>query len=111
MYHVLLDNSTEFVCEWCKAEGLHIRAKFCYTLCVSCEALHLENRRYTEETEEAIRTENKNQLTPPPFKNVIIHSPDYYDEKINKPTTYSPYVKAQQIKTKVKLINPIKLKH
>lgn len=124
-YFKLLDDSTEFICDWCGCNEFHLRGKLIVNLCDVCETLAIENNKYCNDVNEEIRismheTNNIN------FKNVIIHPPEYYEEKL-KNVEYSQYLKEKEGKDKVNIarrtneeyfrdkykgkINPITLKH
>ena len=113
-----LDNSTEFVCEWCGCAEFHLRGKLMVNLCDGCETLVIENQKFCDQVNDEIMIEaSKNVKT---SKNIVYLessktlsvnlSPDKLpNDTDDKPATYSQYQKAQEIKTK--LINPIKLKY
>lgn len=107
MYFRYADNSTEFTCDWCGCNEFSQRGKLIVNLCCGCETLHIENNNKCNEVNREIilqQLESRKST----FKNIKIHDADYYLNKDND--VYSPYAKEQQIKKKVKLINPIKLK-
>jgi len=110
-YFKLNDDSTEFVCDWCGCNEFHLRGKLIVNLCDGCETLHIVNNDKCNEVNREImlaQLETRKRT----YKNVIIHPPEYYEEKI-KTVEYSQYLKEQETKKQNKTYkpNPIKLKH
>lgn len=110
-YFKLTDDSTEFKCDWCGCNEFHLRGAFLVNLCNGCEAMAVENNGKCADVNNEIALAGL-EMRKRTYKNVIIHSPEYYEEKLND-IQYSQYLKEQEIKkqNKVKRVNPIKLKH
>lgn len=112
IYFKLTDNSTEFKCDWCECNEFHLRGAFLVNLCKTCEGLAVDNNNKCCEVNEVIRNEVM-EIDKSKLKNTVIHSPEYYEEKLNG-IEYSQYLKEKEqsnLRNKKKLINPVILKH
>lgn len=81
-----------FCCAHCNAVGIEKRDKLFINICIDCAAWHV------------IERDHKNALKRKELEEKIKVS-------VNENAKFSPYLKEQEIKNKVKLINPVKLKH